>query len=517
MVSMQRAENPGTLLIRADASAAIGTGHVMRCLALAQAWQDAGGKSVFAMAEATPAIEKRLLQEGGTTEVVNADAGSSKDATGTALLAEELNAAWLVCDGYRFGADYQNAIKDNGVRLLLIDDNAHCESYAADLILNQNAHASADLYSGRALRSRLLLGPRYAMLRRQFAGWREWCREISPSGHRVIVTMGGSDPDNFTLRVLDALKVIQNEELEVVILAGGSNPHFAGLQAVVAKLPRTRLLWDADNMPELMAWADVAISGAGTTCWEMCLLGLPALVVDLAPNQYPVARCLDELGVVRHIGSNHCSADHVASELHSLLASGEVRRRMSERGRKLVDGWGASRVCAMMVGAELRLRRASESDRRLLWEWANEAGVRAASFSQAQIGWEEHTRWFAEKLADEQCLILIGEDPEGRPIGQVRFDQRPNGEADIDVSIAPESRGMGYGSALIDAAVRELFRARAVKRVNAYIRQENLGSLHAFEKAGFYKVGEQTVHGNEAVHYCRNSHNEVEEGAALEA
>lgn len=149
------------------------------------------------------------------------------------------------------------------------------------------------------------------------------------------------------------------------------------------------------------------------------------------------------------------------------------------------------------------MRRASEQDGRLLWEWRNDEGVRASSFSQAQIGWEEHSRWFAEKLADDKCRILIGEDPKRRPIGQVRFEQRHDGEADIHVSVAPESRGMGYGTALIDAAVEELGRAAAVKEVNAYIRSENLGSLRAFEKAGFRKVGEKNVRGTKALHYCR--------------
>jgi UDP-2,4-diacetamido-2,4,6-trideoxy-beta-L-altropyranose hydrolase len=504
MASMLRVENPGTLLIRADASAIIGSGHVMRCLALAQAWQDAGGKGLIAMAEATPAIEKTLRREGVEIASLNAEPGGTKDATSTTRLAEEHNAAWVVVDGYRFGSDYQSAVKSSGVRLLIIDDGANTETYAADLILNQNVHASPDLYSGRAPRSRLLLGPGYSMLRRQFAGWREWRREIFETGHRILVTMGGSDPDNYTLGVIHALETVSDEELEVVIVAGGSNPHFSGLETAISKLPRARLLRDAENMPELMAWADVAVSGAGTTCWEMCFLGLPALVVDLAPNQYPVARCLDEFGAIRHIGSSgNCSAGKIASELRWLSASAEVRRRMSERGRKLVDGRGASRVCAAMMGAGLRLRRASESDRRLLWEWANDAGVRASSFSQAEIGWEEHSRWFAEKLSDGSCLILIGEDAEQQPIGQVRFDQQRDGEAEIHVSVAPGSRGMGYGGALIDAAVRELSDGMAIKRVNAYIRRENLGSLRAFEKVGFRKVGEKNVRGTKALHYCR--------------
>lgn len=510
--------NPGTLLIRADAGIAIGTGHVMRCLALAQAWQDAGGKTLMAMAEATPAIEERLQRENVELAHLDANPGSAEDATGAASLARERHASWVAVDGYRFDSVYQNSLKSSGLRLLVIDDNSddsadddlHTERYSADLVLNQNAHATEHLYRGRAPQARLLLGPRYAMLRRAFGLWRDWRREIPPLGHRILVTMGGSDPDNFTSRAIEALRLVEGEGLDVVVVAGGSNPHLAALEAAVGKIRHpARLVTNVDNMPELMTWADMAISGAGTTCWEMCFMGLPALIVDLAQNQFPVARRLDELGVARHIGSSRdCPPDRIARELKGLLTATDVRRQMSDGGRALVDGKGASRVCAAMMEATkmesiVRVRRATESDSRLLWEWANEPGVRAASFSQRPIGWEEHRQWFQARLADAKCIILIGEDAGGRSVGQVRFDQPLDGEAEIDVSVAPDFRGAGYGSLLIDTAIREVFVSTGITKVNAFIRPENVSSIRAFEKAGFQRIGEKIVKGNPALHYCR--------------
>jgi RimJ/RimL family protein N-acetyltransferase len=257
-------------------------------------------------------------------------------------------------------------------------------------------------------------------------------------------------------------------------------------------------------MAELMAWADVALSAAGTTCWEMCLLGLPALIVDLAQNQVSVAQRLDELGIARHIGSSsNCSDTRIASELTRLLASSETRNRMSRLGRELVDGRGASRVCAAMLSGGVRVRRAKEADCRLLWEWANEPGVRTSAFSQQSIGWEEHSVWFQTKLADAACIMLIGEGPEGQPIGQVRIDQQPNHEAEIDVSVARDFRGAGYGSLLVETALRELFDSSPIAKVSAFVRPENLASVRAFEKAGFLRLGEKQIKGNRALHYCR--------------
>jgi UDP-2,4-diacetamido-2,4,6-trideoxy-beta-L-altropyranose hydrolase len=499
--------NPGVLLIRADASAATGTGHVMRCLALAQAWHDAGGTSVAIVAEATAAIEERLRTEAIEVARVEAIPGSIDDARRTAALAQDRQAAWVVIDGYRFDSDYQASLKSRGLRVLLIDDDVHADRYSTDLVLNQNAHATENLYERRESYTRLLLGPRYAMLRREFDSWRSWPREISSIGRRVLITMGGSDPDNFTLRVLEALPLVAVESLEAVVVVGGSNPRAAILEESVAQLNQrhaVRLVKNVSNMPELMAWADVAVSAAGTTCWEMCLLGLPALVVDLAKNQIPVAQRLNELGVARHIGSSRdCSAAKIAKELSRLLESSETRRQMSRRGKELVDGQGASRVCEAMLNVGVQVRRATTSDCRLLWEWANEAGVRASAFSQQEIDWEEHSAWFTARLSDESCMILIGELADGRPIGQVRINRQPNQEADIDVSVARDFRGAGYGSLLLETALRETFVSTSITKVHAFIRPENLASARAFARAGFRRRGETQVQGNPALHYCR--------------
>ena len=476
----------------------------MRCLALAQAWQDAGGKTVMAMAEATPATEDKLRREDVEVVRLAVAGGTEGDAIRTASLAEQRQAAWGTVDGYQFDSAYQTKLKSKGLRLMSIDDHGRARPYSVDLVLNQNAHAAEALYGQRAPYTRLLLGPDYAMLRRQFASWRNWQREIAGAGHRILLTMGGSDPGNFTLRVMEALPMVGMESLEAVVVVGGSNPHGPALEGAAKSRQGVRLAKNADNMPELMAWADLAVSAAGTTCWEMCFLGLPAVVVDLAANQRPVAQRLDELGVACHLGSSSdCSAERIAGELTRLLADAETRSRMCRRGRELVDGRGAARVCAAMMGGGIRLRPATEADCRLLWEWANEAGVRASAFSQQPIGWDEHTAWFRAQLADAACMILIGEDAAGRPIGQVRMHRQTSREAEIDVSVARDFRGAGYGSLLIDTAVREAAAAAGITRVHAFIRPENDASARAFENAGFRRMEEKQVKGNLALHYCR--------------
>src|SRR5712692_1901785 len=292
---------PDVLLIRADAGLAIGTGHVMRCLALAQAWQDGGGHAIFAMAEGTPAVEERVRNEGFAVARVEVPVGSAADAEETAGLAHKHNASWVVVDGYEFGARYQASLKSRGLKVLFIDDNGLAAHYSADLVLNQNAHAREAFYPSRDASTRLLLGPRFAMLRREFTAWRGWKREIPEVARRVLVTMGGSDPDNVTERVVRA--ILAQPSLKAIVVVGGSNPHLLQLrELVVGAQQNVQLVENVPNMPELMSKTDVAISGAGTTSLEMCFLGLPALLIVLADNQRSAAEELNRRGAAINLG-----------------------------------------------------------------------------------------------------------------------------------------------------------------------------------------------------------------------
>jgi UDP-2,4-diacetamido-2,4,6-trideoxy-beta-L-altropyranose hydrolase len=338
-----------TLLVRCDASVAIGTGHAMRCLALAQAWQDAGGDAAFAMAEATPAVEERLQRESVGVVRLKAEPGSADDAQQTVALALGKQVCWVVVDGYRFGADYQAALKSAGLKVLFIDDNGRAGPYSADLVLNQNAHANEALYRNQKSTANILLGPRYALLRREFSIWRGWKREIPALARKMLVTMGGSDPDNFTSKAVDGLRAVNGADLQIRVLAGGSNPHAASLKELRAGGP-VELIRDATDMPEQMSWADIAIAGAGSTCLEMCFMGLPALLVDLAENQTPIANELARRGTAYHLGSSKVvGPERIEAETRQLLASVAERNAMSQRGRELVDGAGAERVVRELV------------------------------------------------------------------------------------------------------------------------------------------------------------------------
>jgi UDP-2,4-diacetamido-2,4,6-trideoxy-beta-L-altropyranose hydrolase len=491
------------LLIRVDASTNLGTGHVMRCLALAQAWQDTGGSVHFAAATMPDGLATRLIVEGMTFHSLNVLPGSRDDAMQTTMLAHDLGTVWVVEDGYHFDADYQRTIKDTGLRLLAIDDYGHAGHYVADLVLNQNIYADASLYPSRAPETRLLLGTQYVLLRREFVHWRGWQREIPDVARKVLVTMGGSDPDNVTLKVIEALAQVQVDGLEVIVVVGAGNPHRPLLQSAIEQIRHSiRVEQNATDMAQLMVWTDIAISAAGSVCWELCFLGVPSLLLMLAENQRPVADGLANAGAMINLGW-HVAAQPsaITAALQELLPDARKRHQFSKRGRQLVVGNGVESVLRHLQGEQVTLRTVQATDCRLIWEWATDPIARRHSFSPKAIPWEEHVEWFTTRLADPSTQFFLAIDADGNPVGYVRFQLMEQSDAVISVAVAPAHRGHGYGRQLISLGAEAVCRRTEVTVVHAYIKPDNLASLRVFASAGFSEEGMIMMNGRPAYHY----------------
>jgi spore coat polysaccharide biosynthesis predicted glycosyltransferase SpsG len=170
-----------TLILRADGGPGIGGGHIMRWLALAQAWSETGGRAAFCAAALAPSLQQRLVDEGFGCTTLDATAGSNADVEATLATAKSLGARVIVIDGYQFPVEFHQRLRDAGLKIAAIDDNGEIGRYTDDLVINQNRHASATLYAQRAGHTRLLLGTEYALLRREFWPWRGWqgCRPIN--------------------------------------------------------------------------------------------------------------------------------------------------------------------------------------------------------------------------------------------------------------------------------------------------------------------------------------------------
>ncbi len=339
-----------TLLIRADAGPRVGLGHVVRCSALGQAWKELGGNVIFLVPAAVPGLESRLRSDGFEVVEVRSKAGDEEDARGTIESAAREGCSWIVLDGYDFGPKYQTNLRASGTHLLYIDDYAHLDHYVSDIVLNQNIDSCPAMYAKRESYTRLLLGSSFVLLRREFLDRSSREREIPPVAQKVLLTMGGADPENATLKVLEALSYLSISGVEVAVILGPVNPHREAVMEELAHFPFAHHIFDSPmKISEVMGWADLALSGAGSTCWELAYMGVPTITLILAPNQEGIAQSLDERKISLNLRAyRSMDSRELAAKVEELMYDPERRARMSEKGRKLIDGQGAMRVCGCL-------------------------------------------------------------------------------------------------------------------------------------------------------------------------
>ena len=323
----------------------------MRCLALAQAWQDAGGNVAFACAELPESLESRLVTEQCVVhrfESAPASRREEHDIQETLRIANLTHPQWLVLDGYPFGPAFQLALRDVKWRLMVIDDDGRHEAYHADVLLNQNAGAAAVLYGRHTHGARMLLGCQYAMLRREF---RQTAPKLTTSEtiSQVLLTLGGADQGNLTERFLSILRSCLPADCQIDVLIGPANPHVLRLREIAAKMKHVILHVAPSNLPQIMASCDLAVTAAGSSVYELGYLGVPMLLAMTADNQRPIATALDHLGAalrIDELGTNP-SAD-LPSALESLLSDPVRRAECAGKFRQLVDGQGVARVVAAL-------------------------------------------------------------------------------------------------------------------------------------------------------------------------
>ncbi len=493
--------SPPVLLVRADAGPAIGLGHAMRCLALAQAWRDQGGGVHWLGAAGFPSsLRQDLRRQGIVFSGLRVRPGSVRDAARTVALARRCRAGWVLLDGYRFKADFQAAIKKAGLQLFCLDDDGSARRYWADCVLNQNAVVAPALYRRRAPGTRLLLGPSYALLRREIL----LCpapRRIRPRARRLLICLGGGGSASVSMRLLQALAECELPPLQIVHFIGANEARGHRLAKLVWPSSwRLRLEHDPRRLPEYMAWADVILAGAGVTSLESAFLGLPSGLVLMAKNQLANFQGLARAGAAVRL-ARYPHFRFKLALLRKLLQDPGRRRRMSIAGRKLVDGQGVWRCLQAMGLPPVRFRPAEARDCRRVWQWANEPHTRRNSFHSEPIPWPTHQAWFNRILRHRSSRLWIAHAPDGNPIGQLRFESARRGEYVLSVGLAPAWRGQGYGRRVIEAGVAELFRSDHCRGVHAYCKPSNPAANRSFAAAGFVNLGVATVSGQPAIHW----------------
>jgi len=313
----------------------------MRCMALAEAWRRTGGETILFTADVPP-FAASAAQSRGVAILSHASANDAWSAL--ADWAHANAGAWVALDSYDAGPDVHRSIRAAGGRVLAIDDVAAHPDVDCDILLNPNIDAERLDYRVAAS-THCCFGPRYALIRDEFRR-PPTPRRFDLPASRVVVTFGGADVHDQAGRVARLL-VRAAPPLNVTIVAGQAHGA-AGSNEAVGEGIRIRWQGATSEMAGLMASADMAICAAGSTCWELAHLGVPALAVIVADNQINVATGLHEAGVLRSAGwFDRISDDELASAIDALRRDAG-RGEMSCRGRALVDGLGADRVVEAM-------------------------------------------------------------------------------------------------------------------------------------------------------------------------
>ena len=339
------------LLIRADASKDIGIGHIMRMIALAQAWQDAQGIVTLSYMSCPPKLLNRLEEENiSTIKLDISESGGATDAHATIQQAQQHDCLWVVLDGYFITVEYQKLVKSAGLKLLMIDDYGHCDYWHSDLLLNQNLHATEmrESYHDSSICHNFLLGPKYALLRREFKLSRTRLTYTeSRLPIRILITFGGADPENWTLKLLQIILTCEFHIKATAIIGPGY-----GNTRSLAKLKSTDTVSisihsNVEDMPLMYSNSDCIISAAGSSTYEWLRYCLPALVFAIAENQKPAIPYLKKLPHVKvYNDSLGYSADTIMEEIEKLISTS-----MSSLNKytPFVDAFGANRVVSEML------------------------------------------------------------------------------------------------------------------------------------------------------------------------
>lgn len=329
--------------VRADASRQIGSGHVMRCLVLADRLRALRQAEAVFLCRELPGHLIGYIRDRGYAAVALPADGADENAAVAAAAA--IAPDWLIVDHYALDRRFEERVRPYANKLMAIDDLAD-RPHACDVLLDANYDPEAGFRYRHLLEpgSRRLIGPQYALLRPSFAAVRPRVRRDG-SIRRLLVSFGGADETGETGKTLEALAPLAELGLAVTVLAGSANPRGRQIAEQCADLPNVRFHRHVEQVAELMLEADAAIGAGGTTTWERCCLGLPTLVVTTAANQEPLTAQAARAGAVRWLGrSAEVDPCLIRDALLDMIRNPASMKRMSSLAMELTDGLGADRI-----------------------------------------------------------------------------------------------------------------------------------------------------------------------------
>jgi UDP-2,4-diacetamido-2,4,6-trideoxy-beta-L-altropyranose hydrolase len=476
------------IAFRADGSLELGSGHLMRCLALASELKEGGSECIF-FSRAPSASLASLIASGGhrLVEMPAQQPAAPLDPLRDAeRVAGSLTGPidWAVVDHYGLDAAWERSARAWARRILVIDDMAN-RAHDCDILLDQNySLRGSDRYEARVpLPCRLLLGPRYALLRPEFRRARERATPRTGKVSRLFVFFGGADAADCTSAALAALSRIDYSWESVDVVIGAQNQR---KDRIAGECERQgfRLHVQTPTIADLMCDADLALGAGGSASWERCCVGLPALLVAVAENQQALVEDSESGGFAFSPSRQASYEEHFVQYLGFLLKDPERIQGMSRKGMELVDGRGASRVRRAMGVTTVKMRPARPHDARNVFEWRNHPDIRRHSINHEPIDWKTHESWFTNVLRRPDRVLLIAESS-GEPAGVIRFDL-DDAAAEVSIYKVPARARLPAGGELLAAAENWLTSHHPdIRQLTATVLPGNEISRRMFLSAGY--------------------------------
>ncbi len=470
------------LIIRADASPTMGTGHVMRCIALAQ-WARVLGIPCTLMGRfQVPWVEQRLAQEGIDFFPILGEIPKEENSQELLQsLAAVPQKSWVVLDGYHFTFECQKAVRAAGHKLLVIDDYAHLSEYSCDILLNQNIGAENIEYKGDIGQKCLGLG--YVLLRQEFVQARVQAenRVYPETPQNILLTLGGGDFSWHLEKIAPYFSISEMNGRTLRVIAGAMQED--DIKIILKNCPaQIEILHNVRDMPALLLDTNVCISAGGSTCWELCCLGVPFLTVEVAENQRGIVSFLAQSGVAQELVSLH------EYDLGQLLKKSTISPQKTLQNPK-VDGEGGKKVLLRMQNGKNRthvdLRQVTLKDADFVLEIANDPETRAMSFHQSQISYDEHMLWFSTQI--ERNVPFYIACCNNAPCAYVRFAV-DDLQHIISMALHKDFRKLGLAKNILQQSCEKYFTQTQAKSISAYIKRNNSASLATFIGVGFLEI-----------------------------
>jgi UDP-2,4-diacetamido-2,4,6-trideoxy-beta-L-altropyranose hydrolase len=502
------------IVIRTDASVHIGSGHVMRCLVLAQGLTLLGHQVRFVCRPQTgdlitfieskdfcvytlapPNIE--LIPTTSADYAAWLQVPWQQDAQD--LLAQVAAADLVIVDHYALSADWQLCIQQAlSCKIMAIDDLAR--HHHADLILDQTLLRCSEEYKSahhasahnRHQTNQVLTGCDFALLNPQFNYYRQQVlvNDVLASRPKLLLSMGGIDQPNATLLVLTTLAALPKLSRPLVtILLGPRAPHFQQVKTFCLQHTDWVTHLDfVDNMAELMSQQQIAIGAPGTTSWERACLGLPSIIVPLADNQQTISRNLVAVEAVYKLELDEIAV-HLLSCYQKLLKNWPQLRA---NNLKLCDGLGLKRVLTAighLTGtSQLHLRSATGADIKQVFDWQCQPSTRKYALNQQVPTWTGHDNWMRYKLLQQQdyfYMITIADTD----VGVVRLDKIAETEYLLSIFIDPAY----YNQGIARRALAYLDVLHPSITIHAQVLTANVASQQLFTRAGYQRLSAESL------------------------